>query len=178
MSLGLAVLFIGVLYFALVNKTFRQIALSGLGVAVVVTLVFALWVYERDAEADQKRERAKTFIKTAEVEVIDPQVTFDRLDGHPMRIAGRVRNGSEYKLEKFTLRFTFQDCPQSTLGGSSQKSGTAQCETVGEQENEIRVEVPPSQSRDFDEYMSGPILSPKGTIRWNYQVSATSTQEY
>ena len=178
MSLGLAVLLIGILCLAIANKAFRQIALAGFGVLVVGTMIFFLSLHEHETEAKQKSELAKTFIKTAQVVLIDPQVNFDKFDGHPMRITGRVRNESAYTLEKFEVHFTFQDCPIRPQRGVAAKTEPGPCETIGDQENEIRLEVPPSQSRDFDEYLSGPILAPKGKIEWNYQVVSTSTQAY
>jgi hypothetical protein len=134
-------------------------------------------LHEHETEAKQKSELAKTFIKTAQVVLIDPQVNFDRLDGRPMRITGRVRNESAYTLENFEVHLTFQDCAQPARRGSVPKGEAGPCETIGDLEKAIHVEVPPSQSRDFDEFMAGPILSPKGKIEWNYQVVSTSTQE-
>jgi hypothetical protein len=177
MSIGLAVLFIGILYFAIVNKAFRQITLVGLSVLVIAVLIFFLSLREHETEAKQKRDLAKTFIKPAQVALIDPQVSFDQSDGHPMRITGRIHNGSGYTLEEFEVHLTFQDCAKPIRRGSAPKSEAGPCETVGDLQEEIHIEVPPSQSRDFNEYMSGPILSPRGTIEWSYEVTSTSAQE-
>jgi len=170
--------FIGRRYLEIRSKPFRPLAVAGLGVIVIGTIVFGFWIYESTAKADQKRALAKTYINTGEIAVIDPSVTFDTFDGHPTRIVGRVRNNSSYTLEKFALRLTFHDCGPSSPLGTVPEQTFAQCEPVGEEDKEIRVIVPPNQSRDFDDYLSGPILSPKGKIQSGYQVVSTSTQTY
>ena len=161
------VLFIAFMLLVLAGGFLRKIAIAGFVLIVACVLGLVFWIYQHDARADQERELAKTYIKTNEIAIIDPRVSFDATDGHPNRIMGRVRNNSGYTMEKFAMRLTFQDCVTS-----------GHCETVGDEEKEIRVGVPPGQSRDFDDYLTGPIMKPKGKIEWAFQVVSTSTQAY
>jgi hypothetical protein len=78
-------------------------------------------------------------------------------------MSGRIKNNSAYPLESVEVRLVFQDC-----------SPGKGCETVGDQNEEIRADVPPGQSRDFEEYIFGPAISPKGHVTWNYQVLSVS----
>jgi hypothetical protein len=78
-------------------------------------------------------------------------------------MTGRIRNNSGYPLESLEIRLVFKDC-----------SPQEQCETVDEEKTEINKSVPQGQSRDFDEYLSGSALSPKGRITWSYEILSVS----
>lgn len=166
MSLGIAILVIALLTFLVVSKGFRKVAAVALVVLLVAAALLYLWSEHSSREYARKRELAKSFIRHSEVEVVDPRVSFSSYDGSPSKITGRIRNNSRHHLESIELELVFQDC---ISGG--------ECETVGEADEEIRVLVPPGQSRDFEEHiLSGPRLNPKGQIRWHYAIKGVVAQ--
>lgn len=163
MSLGLAILVLGLLYLLIVSPRFRRVAAILLGILVVTALLFVVWYYHEEAESQRKREAAKTYIKINEIELVDPRVSFSSYDGSPQRLTGRIRNNSAHALESIEVHLLFQDCSKEN-----------KCETVEDKNEEIRASVPPGQSRDFDEFISGSHLSAKGRITWSYQVLSVS----
>jgi len=162
MSLGLVVLILGLLYLLIVSPRFRRLAAILLAVLIVAILLFVGWYQHNQAEQKSNRE-AKKFIKSSQIELVDPRVSFSNYDGRPDRMTGRIRNNSGYPLESLEIRLVFKDC-----------SPQEQCETVDEEKTEINKSVPQGQSRDFDEYLSGSALSPKGRITWSYEILSVS----
>jgi Tfp pilus assembly protein PilE len=163
MSLGLVVLILGLLYLLIVSPRFRRLAAILLAVLIVAILLFVGWYQHNQAEQKSNREAAKKFIKSSQIELVDPRVSFSNYDGRPDRMTGRIRNNSGYPLESLEIRLVFKDC-----------SPQEQCETVDEEKTEINKSVPQGQSRDFDEYLSGSALSPKGRITWSYEILSVS----
>jgi len=163
MSLGVAILILGLLFLLIFSPAFRRFAAIALGILVVALLLVVGWYKQNEAERERKRDAAKTLIKTNQIELVDPRVSFSSYDGRPERLIGRIKNDSTYPLDSVELKLVFQDCsPQN------------KCETVGEVEDVIHANVPPGQSRDFEEYISGPTISPKGRIEWNYRLLSVS----
>jgi hypothetical protein len=163
MSLGLVVLILGLLYLLIVSPRFRRAAVIGLGILLVIVLVLVGWYESNQGELQRQREKAKTYIRPDQVELVDPRVSFSTYDGSPNEITGRIRNNSPYPLDSVEVRLVFQDCsPQNS------------CETIGDEKEEIRASVPAGQSRDFRDFLTGPRLSPKGHIIWTYQTLAVS----
>jgi len=76
-------------------------------------------------------------------------------------LIGRVKNKSVHAtISEVTLRMTMEDVLVS---------GAAT--TVGETKVFLRKEVPPAESRDFEEKVSfGDLPKPKGRFEWNYSV--------
>lgn len=163
MSLAAAVLVLGILYLLIVSRDFRRVAAIVLGILAVAVLLLVGWYQDNQREQRRKLEVAKTYIKTNQIELINPRVSFSSYDGSPGRISGRIRNKSAYQLESIELRLIFQDCLPK--GG---------CETVGDEREEFYMNLPSEESRDFEHYIGGPILSPKGHIEWSYQIVSVS----
>lgn len=163
MSLGIAIFLIALIWFLIVNATFRKVAAVALAVLAVGGILIFAYIEASTKEQENKRQLAKTYIKISQVELVDPRVSFSSYEGRPNGITGRAKNNSTYTLESVEVRLIFQDCLP-----------TGNCETVGDEKEEIRVDVPPSQSRDFNQSIYGPILSPKGKIAWNYQIVSAS----
>ena len=163
MSFGVAILILGLLFLLIASPRFRRVAAVALGVVVVAVLLFIGWIHQNEAEQEHKRELAKSYIKSEQIQLVDPRVSFSNYDGRPERISGRIRNDSGYPLERLELRLIFQDCIPK--GG---------CETVGDDKVELSTRVPPQQSRDFEEYILGSALSPKGHVEWSYQIVSVS----
>jgi hypothetical protein len=165
MSLATVILVLGILLLVLASKPFRRVAAILATVSVVACVIIFAWWKEDDTKRKQKRELAKTYIQPSQIELVEPRVTFSGSDGRPDRIIGRLRNNSRYTLESFEIRLLFEDC-------LTEKT----CETVGDFKNEVYLSVPPSQSRDFENYVSGPPVSAKGKIQWNYRITSVSAQ--
>jgi hypothetical protein len=163
MSLGLVILILGLLYLLIVSPRFRRIAVVALGILAVGLILLVGWYEHNQAEQKRKDEAAKNFIKIGQIELVDPRVSFSNYNGSPERITGRIRNNSTYSLGSLELRLVFQDC--LAQGG---------CETVDDEKTDIYASVPPGQSRDFDDYLGGAALSPKGRITWTYQILSVS----
>lgn len=159
MTLGVAILVIGMLALLLFSRAFRKIAAVALGLLLVAALVLYLWLEASSREQRRKQELAKGYIKSSEIEVVEPTISFSSYDRSPDRITGRIRNNSRYGLRSVELRLLFEDCPPAE-----------KCETVGEAKEEIYIQVPSGQSRDFNHFISGHRISPRGRLQWSYAV--------
>jgi hypothetical protein len=161
MSLGIALIVIVVLYFLIKSEGFRKAALVVLGVVVLGALLVYLYVEYDKAESARKLAHARTLIAKNQIEIIDARVSFRSYDGSPERITGRLRNNSNYTVQSVELHLQFQDCAANEA-----------CETVGDDDEDVHVNVPPGQSRDFDSSIYGNRISAKGTRRWNYFIKS------
>jgi hypothetical protein len=165
MSFAGVILILGLLCLLLVSKPFRRLAGVLLVITVIGVLILVAWWQESEAQQKRKRELAKSYIRTNQIEVIDPRISFSNYDGRPNRVIGRIRNNSAYTLETVQIHLVFQDCLPDN-----------RCETVDDEQDDIYIGVPPNQSRDFDKYISGSPLSPKGKIEWNYRFTSVSAK--
>lgn len=165
MSFAAVVLVLGILCLLFMSRAFRRVAGVFLVIAAVGVLILVAWWQANQAQQKRKQELAKTYVKTNQVELIDPRVSFSSYNGRPDRITGRIRNNSTYGIQSVEVRLVFEDCLPSN-----------KCEMVGDEKEEIYISIPPNQSRDFEEYISGPTISPKGKIAWSYQVTSVSAR--
>jgi len=161
MTLGVALIVIIVLFFLVKSEGFRKAASILLGVCVLGGFVIYAYFENEKAERARKLARAKTLVTMDEIALLDPQMRFSTYDGRPEKITGRLRNNSKYTVESVELHLLFQDCPTN-----------AACETIGTSEEDVSVDVPPGQSRDFDSYVSGNRMSPRGKLNWNYSIKS------
>jgi hypothetical protein len=161
MSLGIALVVIVVLYFLIKSKGFRKAALVVLGLVVLGALLIYLYLEHDKAESARKLAHAKTLIAKNQIDITDARVSFSSYDGRPERITGRLRNNSNYAVRSVELHLQFQDC-----------AADGACETVGDNDEDVLVSVPPGQSRDFDSAVYGNRISVKGTRRWNYSIKS------
>ena len=155
MSIGAAILVIAILALLVFSKGFRKVAAISFGVSLVAAVLLYVWIEKQSRENARKVELAKTYIKHSEIEIVEPKLS--TLDGRPSQILGRIRNNSKYPLGSIELKLILRDC-----------ISPEECETVGESEEAIYVVVPPGQSRDFEEYVSGPELNLRGELTWHY----------
>lgn len=189
MSFGVAILILAVLYLAVVNRTFRRVA-GLLSILIVAAFLIIIGTYEERAK--NRRERADTLIKSSQIELIDPRVSFSA-NGSPDLVTGRVRNSSGYPMDSFKVRLLFQDCVYNTApsklknpkrgaditwndpkGDANAAMASEACDTVGDDTEEIYQEVPPGQSRDFEHYITGVNISSKGHVEWTPQLISVS----
>lgn len=76
---------------------------------------------------------------------------------------GNVKNlSTEYTIGTFRLRVRAHDCPGSVV--------SAQCETVGESLDDIKVTVPPGQVRGVGRSVSFTNLPAVENLLWSYEV--------
>jgi hypothetical protein len=47
---------------------------------------------------------------------------------------------------------------------------------VDDEKLEVHAHVPPGQSRDFDAYVTGSNISPRGKLTWTYQILSVSAE--
>jgi len=161
MSLGIALVVIVVLYFLIKSEGFRKAALVVLGLLVLGALLVYLYLGHDKAESARKVAHAKTLIAKNQIDIIDARVSFSSYDGRPERITGRLRNNSNYTVRSVELHLQFQDC-----------AANGACETVGDDNEDVLVNVPPGQSRDFDSSIYGNRISARGTRSWNYSINS------
>lgn len=161
MSLGVALVVIVVLFFLIKSKGFRKAALVVLGLGVLVGFLVYLYFEHEKAESARKVAHARTLITSDQIQIIDPRMGYNSYDGSPNSVTGRLRNNSRYGVQSVELHFQFQDC--ATNGA---------CETIGESDKDIFVNVPPGQSRDFDSSVYGGQMSARGKLNWNYSIKS------
>jgi len=141
-----------VLILIVVSSGFRKFALWGVGILVLVVVI-----YYYDTQA--KHEASHQIISHNEI----------RLDnvvwGQYNDLAGRVTNNSKYTLDGLTLKMTAQDC-----NGDN-------CVTIGEAEPYISATVLPGQARDFASHVffNSPI-KPTGKLQWFFVIKETTAQ--
>ncbi len=161
MSLGAAFIVIVVIFFLIKSQGFRKAALVVLGLTLLGGVILYGYLENQQSETERRLAYAKTLIKTGQIEIIDPRVSFNSYDGSPNSITGRLRNNSAYAVQSVELHLRFQDC-----------ASEGSCETIGEDDEDLSVGVPPGQSRDFNSYLAGGRMSARGKLIWNYSIKS------
>jgi hypothetical protein len=83
-------------------------------------------------------------------------------------LRGRVKNNSKsFSLKCMTLEITARDCPR--------EAKTHDCKVIGDDKENVCVEIAPGKSGDFDTYVNFPggALNPHGKLAWDYRVFET-----
>lgn len=161
MTLGWALLIVVLVVLLFASEAFRKVALVILGLIVLAAFLLYAWLDYSARDNKRKREIAKTYIKRSEVEIVEPRISLSSYDRRPERFIGRLRNNSAYPVQEIEVRLVFKDCPSA-----------GDCEIVGEQNESIYIDVPPGQSRDFEEYVSGMRFNARGKLEWSYEITA------
>jgi hypothetical protein len=139
---------------------FGKVVLGLIGVLVVVAVIGGIALLVMNQREQAERQAARTRIQKSEVELVDLGLGSSYGTGS-YKLGGRVRNQStRYTLSEMKLKFTMRDCTEA--GG---------CEVVGQTEDTMYVNVPPSQARDLNEsvYFSG-LGTPHGKHQWDYEI--------
>lgn len=82
------------------------------------------------------------------------------------KLSGRIKNNSqEFTLKQVNLLITMRDC----IGTPDSQD----CVTIGESHENMDLNIPPGQARDFEKslYFPGGNLKLLGKLEWNYSVS-------
>jgi cell division protein FtsL len=125
---------------------------------LVASVLLIVWNSTRQFTAE--RELARTRITPSEVEFVDLTLRPSQGTGS-YTLLGRVRNRSaRYALSELRVKITMRDCV-----------APANCETVGEVEQPMYLNVPPGQARDLNEFVHFRDLGqPRGKHEWDYGV--------
>lgn len=154
MALGTALLLIAIVALLIYSERFRKFAGVSLLVLVVVGFVFYAWLEQNSRESRRRYEQRKTLIKGSEIELFDLRLSRSSYNGSPEYLYGRVRNNSRYALSEVRLILQYRDCVKPD-----------NCETVGEDDVTVREDVPPGQSRDFQQsVLSSTRIAPRGSF--------------
>lgn len=131
-------------------------------ITLLVGLVFVVWyteVYE---------ERGTSLIDVEDVTVDNFQVR--KTYGDSFEMFARIRNGApDFTLTAVGVELSASDC---VTEGASES-----CVIVGQQEEEIQIDVPAGQARDIKRQFIFPPMRPSGTISWGYQVVYTKARK-
>ena len=137
---------------------------TALGLLVVAIIAGGL-IYRYDLHLEQQ---ATTRISAAEIglENIAVRRTFDA----SYELTGRIRNNSEtYRIDGIGFTVKMRDCPGTDA---------AQCVVTGVATANVTVTVPPREARDFTGalYYGKGHKPPKGTLAWDYEITAITAQ--
>ncbi|WP_350283762.1 hypothetical protein [Nitrosomonas sp.] len=145
-----------VLILLVISAWFRKVAVS----VIIVTGIVGSLVYFLN---EREEERALSRIPLAELD-------FENVTLKPnysgYKLSGRIKNNSqEFTLKQVNLLIIMQDC---TGAPDSQD-----CVTVGESHENMDLNIPPGQARDFEKSLYFPGSGPKllGKLEWSYSVS-------
>ncbi|MBC6961814.1 MAG: hypothetical protein DWB48_03500 [Nitrosomonas sp.] len=145
-----------VLILLIVSAWFRKVAVS----VIIVTGVVGSLIYVLN---EREEERALSRIPLAELD-------FENVALKPSysgyKLSGRIKNNSqEFTLKQVNLLITMRDC----IGTPDSQD----CVTIGESHENMDLNIPPGQARDFEKslYFPGGNLKLLGKLEWNYSVS-------
>ena len=150
--LFLVILIVVLILSALFLPRFRRALWVTLGILIcVITLI--IWIDYRDREIGTSR------LSPAQVALLNMQVR-PGLNSRSYVVNGRIRNNSpDFTLTAFFLKLTLKDCRSE------------ECETIGQEQNRVPIEVPPGQSRDFEVSVPFPfVVAVQGKPEWTYEV--------
>ena len=129
-------------------------------VVVLCVLAGIIWFDNRQRELDQSR------LPLSQIELHHMQAT-PGLNARSYVVNGRIRNLSEDLIIKMiVLQVTLKDCVAES------------CQVIGEEDRRIFLEVPPSQSRDFEAPVPfSSVVDLRGTPQWQFAVLEAETKE-
>ena len=131
--------------------------------AVLVTgLVMVIWY----AEFHQTTRSNLIFAEEVELENFIVEVTY----GNSFKMFARVRNlSADHTLIAVGIEISASDCTVP------EREET--CVIVGQQEQEIQVDVPAQQARDITRQFIFPPMRPQGELKWSYSILYAGAQK-
>jgi len=138
--------------FALINyRSFRRMMFTAAGVIALAVLGYLAY-YRSQTEA------SKRLVSASELAFEDMRLGPDY--GSAYKLVGRVKNNSKYTVYRILAKIRVLDCDDKS-----------NCETVGEEEQDIAPVIPPGQVRDIDEsFFFGSGTRVRHRFEWNYAV--------
>ena len=122
--------------------------------------------YYLHSQYQEIRSKKRIPIHDIKIEHMDLQAT----SFGNYRIIGRIDNNSaDYTLNSVSLRIFLEDCVQD-------ESGEPDCEVIGEATEDVHVNSPPQQTREFEQYVYffGSIpKTPPDKPDWHYVILHT-----
>ena len=115
--------------------------------------------------------KSKKLIPISEIEIRD--VALNSTSYKNCKLRGRIDNKSpDYTLKRVSLRIFMVDCKDA-------ESEYADCEVIGDTLEDVYVNAPPQQIRDFEEYVYffGSKTKPTGKPNWHYLILHTHGEE-
>ncbi len=149
---------LGIIAVALIvmSSRYPKVAFSLLGLLIAIT---AALFYSTTDSALLNRSK----IALSDIRIQNPVMTPAYADSY--RFNARLVNNSEsVPLKEVTISITMYDCADDT-----QQS----CQTIGQAEERININVPPTQARDVARTVSFHSASPEAFVRWDFQVTKT-----
>ena len=150
--------------FAIASRGFRKLLLILGGIILLGVGLISAWLASENRAAQKERAAAKLRIPRANIEFVDLRLGLSESS----QLTGRVRNKDpKYTLTGVELLLRVQECTTPT-----------QCETVGEANQSIYLDVPSGQARAIDTYVYFSRLgSPRATRTWTYDLVSISGRE-
>ena len=134
---------------------------SLLATLVLVTGVIAviIWVDNRERELQHSR------LPLSQIELRNMQVT-PGLNIRSYVVKGRIHNGSpDFTINTVELQLDLKDCNSEV------------CEIVGQEVARIFLQIPPSQSRDFETTVFfSTVVDLEGSPKWTFTVVGAKSQ--
>lgn len=128
-------------------------------VVVVITLLLVFDVFE------EKRSSARIALEQIQLQ----DFTIEESRASIFELKGRIQNDSpEFGLFRLGLRVQALDCPDA-------ETSVERCTVIGDQVQELSVDVPAGQARDLAKrirFADAP-LTPRGLLRWQFEVVGT-----
>lgn len=157
------IIVVGIYTFILLRMPQFRLAGGIVAVALLGGLFYYLFANEQEPQAELRR-------------VTPDEITLSALEleigVRTSTLKGRVINQSDaYDLTGIMLDVTLYDCP-------SMESDLSDCFTIGQDEDEARVSVPPGQLRDFTSnllFVGLPEII--GEFRWTHEITAVRALE-
>ena len=170
--LALAALVIAAFAVPRFGKFLLRLMVVLIALAVVGAIVLFVMNQRKQAERRAARER----IGQSEIELVD--LTLQPSYGiGSYKLLGRVRNRSaRYTLIELRLRLTMSDCEAtkydfSMIDAPGRPVDPSVCEVVSQTEDTARMQVPPGQARDLDEFVSfSDLHNARGKHQWKYEI--------
>lgn len=149
------------IWFAVIILIIAAFAIPALGRALLILLavivgIAACLIFYSQLNSNHQAEVKKALISQDEIELSEVLLN----DRYSTKLTGKVKNKSKnYELRTIRFKVTFRDCLLE------------ECEIVGEGTAHAYANVPPGQTRYFEEYIYFPNMgNPKGIRSWSYQV--------
>jgi hypothetical protein len=129
---------------------------------LVLGLVMVIWY------AEFHQATRSNLISTEEVELenFNVEVTY----GNSFKMFARVRNlSADHALIAVGVEISASDCTAPDQEET--------CVIVGQQEQEIQVNVPERQARDITRQFIFPPMRPQGELKWSYSILYATAQK-
>lgn len=149
-ALGLAV------GLSIVTFGLNRFALAGLVALLVAVAMLIYYTQIQDTQKQALIEPGHVALNAFEME---------QVYGGSYALRARVRNtDAEHTLTAFGLSVQALDC-----SGADR----SECVVIGDRSQEIQIEVPPGQARDFYQQFQFRRMQPRGELRWSHAVEYT-----